>query len=128
MLEPQTCRRPGCKARFRPVDQKHRLFCSPRCRDWNERQPSTKPSPGRVSEAAPKPQEASDDYPDIVVVLDPKTRVIAADIQWIIQRRRGEQWRGEYFFRTKEGLLLYAPKPTAPELLALPDRFPETNH
>jgi hypothetical protein len=62
------------------------------------------------------------------VVLDPKTRVIAADIQWIIQRRRGEQWRGEYFFRTKEGLLLYAPKPTAPELLALPDRFPETNH
>jgi hypothetical protein len=75
-----------------------------------------------------RPQESSDDYPDIVVMIDPKTRVIAADIQWIIQKRRREgrrAWEGVYYCRSKEGLLLYAPKPTAPELLALPDWFPE---
>jgi len=69
--------------------------------------------------------ETSDAYPRIVVKLDDRTRVIAADIQWIIQRRRGDRWLSELFFRTKEGLLFYAPKPPPAELLALPDRFPE---
>jgi hypothetical protein len=67
--------------------------------------------------------ESSDDYHRVVVMLDAKTRVIAADIQWIIQERKGGRWFGKLFFRSKEGLLLYAPP--VPELLALPDRFPE---
>jgi hypothetical protein len=45
-----------------------------------------------------RPLESSDDYPDVVVMLDAKTRVIAADIQWIIQKRWGKEWRGELFF------------------------------
>jgi len=32
--------------------------------------------------------ESSDDYHRVVVMLDAKTRVIAADIQWIIQERK----------------------------------------
>jgi hypothetical protein len=70
--------------------------------------------------------ESSDDYPSIVAVLDEKTRVIecSARIQWIIQRRirNGRHpWQSQYFCRTKEGLLRYAPKPIPPELLTLPD-------
>jgi hypothetical protein len=63
-------------------------------------------------------------------MLDAKTRVVecAAGIQWIIQKRVRAvgryPWRSEYFCRTKDGLLLYA-EPITPELLALPDRFPE---
>jgi hypothetical protein len=70
--------------------------------------------------------ESSDDYPAVVAVLDSKTRVIEGScrIQWIIQKRRGGKWYGVYFCRTKEGLLLYA-RPLTPELLALPERFPE---
>jgi hypothetical protein len=68
--------------------------------------------------------ESSDDYHRVVLMLDAKTRVIAADIQWIIQEQRGGRWFGKYFCRSKEGLLLYAPP--VPELLALPDWFPET--
>lgn len=74
------------------------------------------------------PGERSDDYNRVVVMLDARTRVIAADIQWIIQRRgkaARNPWRNELYFRTREGLVLYAPKPTALELLRLPDRFPE---
>jgi hypothetical protein len=74
--------------------------------------------------AKPWPSEASDDYPDIVATLGDKTRVIAADIQWIVQvRRPNGRWFNRYFCRTKEGLLLYAGR--TPELLALPDYFPE---
>ena len=63
-------------------------------------------------------------------MLDTRTRVVecSAGIQWIIQRRENGgryPWRSVYFCRTKAGLLLYAPKPTASVLLALPDRFPE---
>jgi hypothetical protein len=70
--------------------------------------------------------ESRDDYPAVVAVLDSKTRVIESSdrIQWIIQKHLGGRWRNKYFCRTKEGLLLYA-RPTTPELLALPDRFPE---
>jgi hypothetical protein len=67
-------------------------------------------------------------------MLDARTRVIAADIQWIIQRRLGNgprPWQGMYYCRTKEGLLHcmecrdMMDMPVPPELLALPDRFPE---
>jgi len=90
----------------------------------------TKSSLNAVSGRNRTPLESSDDYPAIVGMLDEKTRVIecAARIQWIIQRRvRGgcHPWQSTYFCRTKAGLLLYATKPSAPALLALPDRFPE---
>jgi hypothetical protein len=85
----------------------------------------------------PAVSEMSDDYPAVVaVLLDGKMRVIAADIQWIVQKRVREgrwPWQSIYFCRTKAGLLLcagrtkpdVAPPPPPPELLALPDRFPE---
>src|SRR5512132_1854953 len=82
--------------------------------------PSINRVPGRPT---PSVSESSDDYPHVVVALDDKTRVIAADIQWIIQKRRrngSNGWEGVYFCRSKAGLLMYAPKVT-PELLALPD-------
>jgi hypothetical protein len=73
-----------------------------------------------------RPSESSDDYPRIVVMIDPRTRVIecADGIQWIFQKRAGNQWNGQYFCRTKEALLYYS-QSTAPELVALPERFPE---
>jgi hypothetical protein len=79
-------------------------------------------APPRVHHLA----ESSDDYPAIVAILDGKTRVIecANAIQWIIQKRNGGKWRSTHFCRTKAGLLLYA-RPITPELLALPDFFPE---
>jgi hypothetical protein len=82
-----------------------------------------------VSGRKRRPSESSDDYPSIVAMLDEKTRVIecSARIQWIIQRRINgghHPWQSQYFCRTREGLLRYAPKPIPPELLTLPDRFP----
>jgi hypothetical protein len=78
--------------------------------------------------------ETKDDYPYVVAVLGGQ-RVIESScrIQWIVQKREGRNWRSIYFCRTKAGLLLYAgrtkpdvaPPPPSPELLALPDRFPE---
>jgi hypothetical protein len=101
-----------------------------RCHDSNGPTHSVKSLPNTVSARKRRLSEAADDYPAIVAMLDERTRVIecAAGNQWIIQRRvraAGYPWRSQYFCRTKAGLLLYAPKPTAPELLALPDRLPE---
>ena len=78
---------------------------------------------------ARRPVESADDYPHVVVVIDARHRVIecAHRIQWIIQKRSNtarNPWQGLYFCRTKEALLHYA-KSNAPELLRLPDRFPE---
>lgn len=69
-------------------------------------------------------RETGNDYPSII--LDADTRVVecANAIQWIVQKHIGGRWRSRYFCRTKEGLLLYA-RPITPELLALPDRFPD---
>jgi hypothetical protein len=58
-------------------------------------------------------------------MLDAKTRVIAADIQWIVQVRRGNgrwPWLGQYYCRSKAGLLRFVP--AVPEIAALPDWFP----
>ena len=71
--------------------------------------------------------ECDDDYPRVVCHLDKRTRVIECTdgIQWAIQTLRGKAgWSSELYFRTKSGLLFYA-KSAAPELQALPDRFPE---
>jgi hypothetical protein len=63
-----------------------------------------------------------------VAVLGPQVRIIAADIQWIMQERRGNRWRNKYYFHTKEGLLFYAPKPAAAALVVLPRWFPDPSH
>ena len=75
---------------------------------------TVKSSVNAVSGRKDRPSESSDDYPSIVAVLDEKTRVIecSARIQWIIQRRiriGPHPWQSQYFCRTKEGLLRYAP-------------------
>jgi len=67
--------------------------------------------------------ETADNYPDVVAVLSPQMRVIAADVQWIMQERKGGRWRNKLYFHTKEGLLLYAPKPAAAALAVLPRWF-----
>jgi hypothetical protein len=79
--------------------------------------------------------ETGDDYPYVVAVLGDQRVIESSDrVQWIVQQRKGRQWRNKYFCRTKAGVLLYAgrtepnvaPPPPPPELLALPDRFEET--
>jgi hypothetical protein len=135
------CQRPGCNNTVEPrATGRRRQYCSNDCRirafrgrrSCNETPPSAntrrlpKSSVRQVS--APNnsaPSEASDDYPGIVVMLDSRRRVIAADVQWILQERHWGRhpWRGKFFFRSKAGLLLYAPKPTAREILLLPDWF-----
>ena len=72
----------------------------------------------------------SDTCPRVVVMLDPKTRVIecADGIQWAMQTRYNKQhhpWVSQLWFRSKAGLLFYTAKPPPEELLALPDWFPE---
>ena len=79
---------------------------------------------------SPGHPEYCEGYPRIVAYLNDGTRVIECGdgIQWAIQKyypSSDRPWRSKYFFRSKEGLLLYAPKPTAPELLVLPDWFPD---
>src|SRR5262249_57202493 len=87
---------------------------------------------GTASNGHTKP-EYCEDYRRIVVHLNDGTRVIECSdhIQWIMQTNRPNDtkrpWRNKLFFRSKEGLLFYAPKPTAPELLALPDWFSSSN-
>jgi hypothetical protein len=75
-----------------------------------------------------RPAEHAENYPHVVVVLGPKTRVIecADRIQWIIQHRTGSlktPWAGRSFCRTKEALIRIAG--SHPALEALPHRFPE---
>ena len=72
--------------------------------------------------------EGNDAYPDVVVVLDDKTRVIVCQdgIQWIVQRKvsrndLSKMWLGESFCRTKEALLRCSGDSQNPILRALPD-------
>lgn len=85
--------------------------------------------PSNPPSSAKSQFESDDDYHRVVCVLDTRTRVIECSdgIQWAIQRRgkAARSWQSEFYFRSRVGLLLYAPKPTAPELLELPDWFPE---
>jgi len=91
------------------------------------------PPEGRDACQAVKPSrspfECDDDYPRVVVTLDARTRVIECSdgIQWAIQKhypKAKRRWQSIHYFRSKAGLLFYA-KSDAPELLALPDWFPE---
>ena len=67
-------------------------------------------------------RESSDDYPNVVVVLEEgKSRVIRdhEDLQWIVQGRRAEgDWKGYAFCRSKEALLQIC---NHPALADLPD-------
>ena len=76
----------------------------------------------------PQKAESAEDYPDVVAVLDAKTRVIEcnAGSQWIVQRRQGSQWHGASFCRTRDALLrCVGEHERHPALLALPAWFRE---
>jgi hypothetical protein len=73
-------------------------------------------------------------YTGLVARLNDDWRVVAGScgIQWILQRRSGDQWHNKSFLRSRAGLLLYATsyevdaEPDALAVLeALPERFPE---
>ena len=85
--------------------------------------------------------ESSDDYPDVVAILNERWRVIGCrhGIQWVLQgRNRAERvardgWRGRSFCHTKEALIRVCDAhaglidPDGRAILAgLPERFPET--
>ena len=83
---------------------------------------------------AKTPSEISDDYPGVVVMLNPRWRVIAGScgLQWILQHRRlnREKWEGQSFCRTREAIIRcsagYTTDPAALAALeALPEWFPE---
>jgi hypothetical protein len=91
--------------------------------------PAATPEPYKartyVPEAVTSHRERDDDYPtgarlsDTVRVIDCKDGV-----QWILQRRRGDQWQGVSFCRTRAALIREAKRVLghAPEALrALPE-------
>jgi hypothetical protein len=83
-------------------------------------------TPPSASPGPPKVGESAENYPRVVVVLDPNRRVIecSAGIQWVLQNRRGNRWDGMSFCRTKEALL-HLTGSNHPALTSLPDQFPE---
>lgn len=52
-------------------------------------------------------RETSNDYHGVIAPLDNANRLVLCDkgIQWILQRRKGNRWKGMSFFRTREALL-----------------------
>lgn len=79
-------------------------------------------------------QESSDDYSRIVVMLDPRWRVIECRdrIQWIIQRREKSRdkghWRGVRYCTTRKALKRDAGaliSPLSPSAVAVLDALPE---
>ena len=81
-----------------------------------------------------RPREKDDAYP-IVARLNERWRVIrcADDIQWILQKHSGGEWRGNSFHRTREVLLQRIAErcgevnAVALDLIrALPDRYQES--
>ena len=89
------------------------------------------PAPCRVPASLVSHREADDSYPGIVMISD-KVRVVNCkdDMQWIVQRRSGDQWRAMSFCRTRKVLIRDARRrnddelsPSALAILeALPDR------
>jgi hypothetical protein len=71
-------------------------------------------------------REKDDSYDRIVAQLGSKHRVIvcADDHQWIVQEKRGKEWRGLYFCTSREGVLRWVKGlPGWEVLVGLPDRF-----
>ena len=60
-----------------------------------------------------RPAKSSDDYTDVVAILNDRWRVIACrhGVQWMLQHRNreetvaGDVWRGRSYCRTKEALI-----------------------
>jgi hypothetical protein len=78
--------------------------------------------------------EGSDSYPRVIARLNDRWRVVACknDVQWVLQRRSGQHWGGQYFCRTREALIRFAHRDAGEIagdalviLLRLPVRFPD---
>jgi hypothetical protein len=84
------------------------------------------PAGGVVCAARVSHRETDDDaYPAVAQLSDTARVICADDLQWILQRRSGGQWRGVSFCRTRAALIPEArskfglgPEP----LLSLPER------
>ena len=71
-------------------------------------------------------REKDDDYDNVVAQLGPDWRVIvcADDWQWIVQERKGAQWRSQKFCTSREGVIRWVKgKPRWEALASLPDHF-----
>ena len=71
-------------------------------------------------------RETDDDYDNVVAQLGPKHRVIVCvdDWQWIVQERKGAQWRSMKFCTSRDGVVRRTKGlPGAEALAALPDHF-----
>jgi hypothetical protein len=89
--------------------------------------PSSQPAPETpaitsASPSRPRLGETADAYPGVVAVLAGDRRVITcrAGIQWILQVRKGGQWRSRSFCQTKAALIRCCGG-SHPLLEALPD-------
>jgi hypothetical protein len=74
-------------------------------------------------------RESDDDYDNIVAQLGPKWRMIVCvdDYQWIVQERKGTQWRSQHFCTSRDGVLRRVKgKPGWEVLGSLPDHFMAT--
>jgi hypothetical protein len=67
-------------------------------------------APLPVSRGLLRHREENDGYVGEVVRITDRVRVINCkdDIQWIVQRRKGEQWQSVSFCRTRDGLIRFA--------------------
>lgn len=71
-------------------------------------------------------RETSNDYRGIVATLDTSTRIITCKdgIQWILQHRRGTEWKSRSYYRQRESLLKLldpsTPTETREAIAALP--------
>lgn len=79
----------------------------PTARRLPNTRPGTKSNAPRL--CSPWQGEESDDYRNVIAVLNSGWRVIACktSIQWILQKRRGssDRWRSRYFCRSRDGLI-----------------------
>jgi hypothetical protein len=94
---------------------------------------AAKASPGVVPGGARK--EKSDNYREVVAVLNPKLRVVrgSCGLQWLVQKKVSpREWKSSAFCATREGLLLRLQECGYPcdvaawaIIEALPDYFPK---
>ena len=63
--------------------------------------------PALVHVPAASKRERDEDYGGVIVGLDDRQRVIncSDNLQWIIQRRRGDQWHGYSFHRCRDVMI-----------------------
>ena len=92
------------------------------------------PAPIGIPASLISHRETDSNYPVLVQVSD-KVRVINCkdNLQWIVQRKQGQQWQGVSFCRTREVLIRDARRRFAPDnlplealaiLQSLPERHP----